>query len=139
MEVTSNAIQTVASGANVLFTETPIEGNSSMHHREGSGFVSLKGVCGQQRRARFLIFFSGNIAVANPGANGPIQLSIAVNGEAIQTSRMIITASTDEYFNVSSGLYLEVPKCCCYNVSVKNTTDVPINVQNANLIIERVA
>jgi hypothetical protein len=54
---------------------------------------------------------------------------------------MIATpAAVEEYFNVFSAIYVDVPKGCCYTVSVKNTTeDTTISVQNANLIVERMA
>ena len=69
-----------------------------------------------------------------------ISLSIAIDGEAISSSSMIQTLSaTNEYSNVSSALYVDVPNGCCVNVSIKNTSTQTINVQNANLIIERKA
>ena len=60
MEVTANALQTVAENQNVLFTDTPVGGCCSILHREGSGLVTLRGVT-SQCRARFKAFFSGNI------------------------------------------------------------------------------
>jgi hypothetical protein len=48
-------------------------------------------------------------------------------------------AAVEEFNNVSAGIYLDVPSGCCYTISVKNLTEGDIEVQNANLIIERVA
>lgn len=139
MEITANAIQTVASNQNVLFTETPVDGSCSILHREGSGLVTLRGIT-NQCRARFKAFFSGNIAIPTGGTVGPISLAIAINGEAVATTTMIQTpAAVEEYTNVASAVYLDVPAGCCLTVSVTNTSDEAINVQNANLIIERVA
>jgi hypothetical protein len=139
MEITANAIQTVASNQNVLFTETPVDGSCSILHREGSGLVTLRGIT-NQCRARFKAFFSGNIAIPTGGTVGPISLAIAINGEAVATTTMIQTpAAVEEYANVASAVYLDVPAGCCLTVSVTNTSDEAINVQNANLIIERVA
>ena len=138
MEITANAIQTVAINQNVLFTETPVCGNSSIVHRQGSGLVTLRGItC--QRKARFRIFFSGNIAVPT-GSSGPVSLAIAINGEPVATSSMISTPQVvDQYNNVSSSIYLDVPAGCCMSISVENSGTVPLLVQNANLIAERVA
>jgi hypothetical protein len=36
-------------------------------------------------------------------------------------------------------MFIDVPKGCCLTVSIQNTSAQPILVQNANLIIERVA
>ena len=43
--------------------------------------------------------------------------------------------------NASKGarLYIDVPAGCCYTISVKNIGDDDIDVENANLIVERVA
>ena len=138
-QYTANAVQTVGVNQNVLFTETPIRGNCSIIHREGSGLVSLRGVT-EQCRARFKVFFSGNIAVPEGGAVAPISLALALNGEAVATTDMIVTpAAVDNYFNVATAIYIDVPKSCCTQVSVQNTSDAEISVQNANLIVERVA
>lgn len=138
MEITANAIQAVAANQNVLFTETPVCGNNSIVHRQGSGLVTLRGItC--QRKARFRIFFSGNIAVPT-GSSGPVSLAIAINGEPVATSSMISTPqAVEQYNNVSSSLYLDVPAGCCMSISVENSGTVPLLVQNANLIAERVA
>lgn len=138
-EYTANAIQTVAVNQDILFTDDPVRGNNSIMHREGSGLVTLRGItC--QCKARFRIFFGANIAVPEGGTAGAISVSIAISGEAIPTSSMIVTpAAVDEYFNVSASLFIDVPAGCCTNISVKNISDQAINVQNANIIVERVA
>jgi hypothetical protein len=48
-------------------------------------------------------------------------------------------AAVEEFSNVASAVYLDVPAGCCITVAVKNTSEQDIDVQNANLIIERVA
>lgn len=139
MEITANAIQLVQSNQNVLFTETAVAGNFSIVHREGSGLVSMRGLT-QQNRARFRVSFGGNIAVPTDETVGPISLAIAINGEAIPATTMIVTPTVvDAYFNVFSAIFLDVPSGCCSQVSVKNISEIPVNVQNANLIVERVA
>ena len=139
MDITANAIQLVQSNQNVLFTETAVAGNSSIVHREGSGLVSMRGLT-QQNRARFRVSFGGNIAVPTDETVGPISLAIAINGEAIPATTMIVTPTVvDAYFNVFSAIFLDVPSGCCSQVSVKNISEIPVNVQNANLIVERVA
>lgn len=139
MELTANAIQTVATGANVLFTDTVVGGNCSIMHREGSGLVTLRGLT-NQCRARYRVSFGGNIALPTGGTVGPISLAIAVNGEPVATTTMISTpAAVGEYNNVFSAIFLDIPKGCCSQISVRNTSTQAINVQNANLIVERVA
>ena len=140
MEITSNAIQNVAVNQDVLFTETAVNGNCSIIHREGSGLVTLRGLNNNQRRARFYVYFGANIAVPTGETVGPISLAIAINEEPVPTSSMISTpAAVEEYHNVSAAIYIDVPIGCCTQISVENTSTIPINVQNANLIVERVA
>ena len=70
----------------------------------------------------------------------PITLALAINGEAIGPATMISTpAAAEEFNNVSATIYLNVPAGCCYTISVKNISDDAVDVENANLIIERVA
>lgn len=140
MELIANAVQTVAANQDVLFTDTVICGNNSMVHRGGSGLVTLRGLTNCQCRARFRVSFGGNIALPTGGTAGPISLAIAIDGEPIASTTMITTpAAAEEFNNVFGAIFIEVPKGCCEQVSVRNTSTVPIDVQNANLIIERVA
>ena len=139
MELTANAIQTVADSANVIFTDTVVCGNCSIMHRDGSGLVTLRGLT-NQCRARFRVSFGGNIALPTGGTVGPISLAIAINGEPVATTTMISTpAAVEEFNNVFSAIFLDIPKSCCSQISVRNISDQPIDIQNANLIVERVA
>lgn len=139
MEITANALQNVATNQNVIFTDTPVCGSCSIIHREGSGLVTLRGLT-KQCRARFKVTFGGNIAIPTGGTVEEISLAIAINGEAVGPATMIETpAAVTEFSNVSSSVYLDVPSGCCTQISVKNLSTQTIGVQNANLIIERVA
>lgn len=139
MELTANALQTVEANQNVQFTDTPVIGNCSILHRDGSGLVTLRGIT-QQCRARFKVFFSGNIAIPTGGTVGAISLALAINGEAIASTTMIQTpAALEEFANIASAVYVDVPAECCVTISVQNTSTQAVEVQNANLIIERVA
>lgn len=139
MELIANALQTVEAGANVQFTDEVVSGCNSILHRAGSGLATLRGIT-NQCRARFRVFFSGNIALPTGGTVEAISLAISVNGEAVASTTMIQTpAAVEEFANVASAVYLDVPAGCCISVAVRNTSTQAIDVQNANLIIERVA
>ena len=139
MEITANALQTVELNQNVQFTDTPVCGSCSILHREGSGLVTLRGLT-SQCRARFKAFFSGNIGLPADGTVEAISLALAINGEAVASTTMIATpAAVEEFSNVASAVYIDVPAGCCVTISVRNTSTQAIDVQNANLIIERVA
>ena len=140
MEITANALQTVESNQNVLFTDTAVAGNCSMMHREGSGIVVLRGLTNTQSRARFKVTFGGNIAVPEGGTVEAISLAIALDGESIAPTTMTVTpAATSNFFNVANTVNIDVPKGCCFTLAVENISSLSINVQNANLVVERVA
>ena len=140
MEIVSNPVQLVEQGQNVQFTETAVRScKPCVKHREGSGIVTLRGLT-NQCNARFFVSFSGNIAIPTGGTVEEISLAIAIEGESLQSTRMRVTpAAVDQYFNVSSQAYIDVPRGCCASVAVENTSGQSINVQNANLIVTREA
>lgn len=149
-EFTYNPIQLVEAGQNVLLNTAIPCNKGYVYHRNESGIVILKGIvnCPNACFARYQVTFNGNIAVPEDGTVGPIAISLAIDGEPIQTSRAIVTpAAVDEYFNVTSTAIITVPKGCCFSVAVENTSfgataaDAPtaINVQNANLTVSRIA
>ena len=139
MEIIANAVQTVQANQNVLFTDAVVGCSNSLLHRVGSGLVTLKGNTSTQCRARYKAHFSGNIAIAAGGTAGPISLAIAINGEGVASTTMISTpAAVGDYNNVASSIFIDVPRGCCFEIAVKNVSTQTIDVQNANLIIERV-
>lgn len=140
MEITANALQSVASGSNVVFTNTAVKGSKCILHREGSGLVTLRGIT-NQCKARFKITFGANVALpTGTSPVAPILMALAINGEPVQTTTMISTPTVVESFdNVSRTLFVDIPAGCCSQISVENAGTTSVSVQNASLIIERVA
>ena len=138
-EFSNIELQEVALGGNVVFDETPVCPTRCITHREGSGIIRLNGA-GNRQRARYMVAFSGNIQIPTGGTVEKISVAIAVDGEPLLATQMIVTpAAVEELFNVSSQTYIDVPCNCCVTVSVENTSEQAIEVQNANLIVVRVA
>ena len=139
MEIIANALQTVAANQNVYFTDDVIGGSMTISHRSNSGLINIRGIT-NQCRARFRIYFGGNIAIPTTGAISPISIAIAVDGEPVATTTMIVTpASTEQFSHVFGAVFLDVPAGCCSKISIRNTSSQSILVQNSNLIVERVA
>lgn len=139
MEITAVALQEVAENQNVLFTDTVICGSPSIVHRGGSSLVTLRGLT-NQCRAQYKVSFGGNIAIPTGGTVEEISLALTIDGEPLGSTLMIETpAAVEEFSNVFSAVYIAVPRGCCLTVGVRNTSAQAINVQNANLIVERVA
>lgn len=138
-EYTGIYVQQVAAGQNVLFTETPVSsGSSALIHRDGSGIITLRGQT-NQCRALFKVVYGGNITIPTGGTVGPISIAIAVEGEALGSATATVTpAAVGDEFNVFAAALVSVPRGCCVTVSVRNINTQTIEVQNANLIVERV-
>ena len=139
-EFTSVALQTVAENGNVLLTETPVRsGSGAVVHREGSGVITLRG-CASQCRALYKVTFGANVAIPAGGTVGPITLAIAIEGEPLASATMIETPAAAEAFsNVFAAVLIAVPGDCCVTIGVRNIGPDPVDVQNANVIVERVA
>ena len=136
-EFTYVPIQLVDEDENVTFNAAPVRGCKCIDHREGSGIVTLRGLT-DCCYARYRVSFGGNIAVPTGGTVGPIELAISVRGEPLGSATAIVTpAAVEEYNNVYMSVLVDVPRGCCVDVGVGNTSDQPINVQNANLIIDK--
>lgn len=138
-EYVAVASQTVSQNGNVIYSNTAVGGSNCIRHREGSGIITLRGLT-NQRRARFFIDFSANVAVPSTGTAGEISLTIAISGEPVLSSQMISTpAAVSQYNNVSAGMYVDVPAGCCVNIAVENTSTQAIDVKNANIVVTREA
>lgn len=151
-EYLANAVQNVALNSPVLFSASIPCNRGYIYHEDETGIFTLRGIVNNPSScfARYQVTFNGNIAIPTGGAVTPIAIAISVQGEPRLTSRAIFTpAAVDEYGNVTSTALITVPKGCCFGMSVRYvdaTTDDPattptplIEVQNANLVITRVA
>ena len=143
-EFTYNPIQTVNANQPVILNNSIPCNKGYIYHRNESGVVTLRGIVNNPNAcfARYQVTFSGNIAVPTGGTAGAIAVAISQSGEPILTSKAVVTpANVNEYFNVTSPAIITVPKGCCFDISVENISDSgdPIDVQNANLVITRIA
>ena len=142
VELTAIAAQTVAAGQNVLFTDTPVGCNRGyVVHREGAGLVTLRGACnGCSNFARYKVLFIGNISVPTGGTAEAISVALSLGGESIQQTTATVTpAAVENAFNVATAAFVDVPRGCCASLAVRNISAQAISVENANLMIERVA
>ena len=149
-EYLANPIQEISLNAPVNFTASIPCTRGWVYHEDGTGIFILRGITNGQCFATYQVTFNGNIALPEEAAEVvPIALALTVNGEPRSTSRAIYTpAAVDEYGNVTSTAIIKVPKGCCFSVSVDSVsatadptiTPAPvIEVQNANLVINRIA
>ena len=144
-EFSANAVQTVNPGESIVFTETVVPCRRGfVKHREGSGNFLLSGwvpncPCRSPRRsANYFVDFGANIAVPTGETVGEISVAISLDGSTLPATSMIVTpAAVEEYFNVSRSTNIGVWTGCCETITIRNTSAIPILVQNANVVFTR--
>ena len=130
----NTAVQTVPAGQSVVYNTAAVRSSCGRErHRAGSAFVTLL------PPGRYLVTFSGNIAVPTGGTVGEISMGITQDGEVLGGSIMRATpAAVEEDLNVSTQHYVDTYCQCCVNVGVQNTSGIPILVDNPNITVVRV-
>ena len=148
-EYLANAVQDVSLNAPVNFTASIPCTKGYVYHEDETGIFILRGITCGQCFATYQVTFNGNIAIPEGGTVVPIAIAITINGEPRLTSRAIFTpAAVEDYGNVTSTAIIKVPRGCCFSISIEavpattdpTVTPAPvIEVQNANLVIDRIA
>lgn len=150
-EWSANAVQTVQPGEAIVFTNNPVPATTDLiRWRDDTGLFNLQGWLPRRRRccccccnngnqsANYFADFGANIAVPTGQTVGEISVTFAVNGTVIPGTRMSTTPSAVEVFeNVSRAANVPIWLGCCQTLTIVNTSTIPIEVQNANLVITR--
>lgn len=133
-------VQTVAVDENVLF----LNGNRCCKkgyivHNDSSGIFRIKGDP-RSCKTIYKVHFNANIAIAEGGTVGEISVALVQNGEVLRNAVGTVTPTVAEaFFNTGFETFIELPCGCCDTISVRNISDTPIDVINANIIIDRIA
>lgn len=148
-EYLANPVQEVALNAPIIFNASIPCNRGYVYHEDETGVFILRGITCGQCFATYQVTFNANIALPEGADVVPIAVAVTVQGEPRLTSRAIFTpAAAEDFGNVTSTAIIKVPKGCCFSVSVDSvpaTTDPAvtpapvIEVQNANLVINRIA
>ena len=150
--ITRDSVETVALNSAIPFTDSIPCRKGYVVHSNNTGIFILRGIVKNPNTcfARYEIEFTGNISIPTDGAVTPIATAIVVSGESREGSRSIYTpAAVDEYGNVTSRATVDVPRGCCFTVSVEyvngtvnDPATVPtplVNVVDGSLKIDRTA
>ena len=150
--LTRDRVETVALNSPIPFVDSIPCNRGYVYHQSGTGIFILRGIVNNQSScfARYNVEFTGNISVPEEGELTPIATAIVVSGEQRIGSRSIYTpAETDEYGNVTSRATIDVPRGCCFTVSVEYVSGVVddptltptpfINVIDGSLSVTRTA
>ena len=146
-EYTAVNEQTINPGEYAVFTATVGPSTSDLvQHFDGTSGFLLSGCendgseyccpCQRTNSVFYTLIFGGNIAVASTGTAGEISVAFAIEGVTDPASTMQVTpAAVSEYFNVSRAKSIPIFRNCCQTVAIRNTSDQPITMQNASLIL----
>jgi hypothetical protein len=149
--LTRDLVESVPLNSAIPFLNSIPCNKGYVFHKNGTGIFVLKGIVNNPCScfARYNVEFTGNIAIPTDGEVTPIATAIVVSGESREGSRSIYTpAAVDEYGNVTSRATIDIPRECCFTVSVEYvsgnvddvTTPAPtINVIDGSLSINRIA
>lgn len=128
--------QDVAVGANIVFTTDRVRTRACacggwLQHDEGSGVFTLA------RPGIYKVDFNANVTAAAAGAT---TLAIESNGEVVQGTEMdYVVAVVGDYQNVSASTLIVVHPYSSRSVSVANISAAEVTVDDANIIITRIA
>lgn len=141
-EYSANAVQTINPGEDATFTVVDPCARGFVRHREGTGSFLLSGWTPRRscctKNASYLVDFGASIAVPTGEDVGEISVAFTIDGSIVPSTQMIVTpAAVEEYFNVSRASNVDVWRGCCETVTVRNTSTIPILMQNANIIFTR--
>ena len=150
--LTRDSVETVALNNAIPFLDSIPCNKGYVFHQNGTGIFVLRGIVNNPCAcvARYEVEFTGNVAIPEEGEITPIATAIVVSGEQRIGSRSIFSPTeTDEFGNVTSRAIVDVPRGCCFTVSVEyvnGTVDDPtviptplINVIDGSLSITRIA
>lgn len=136
---TAIPLQTVPENQSVRFIDVIGCSRGHVLHSVSPELFTLRGIT-NQRFARYRVSFGGNIAIPADGTVEPISIALAVEGVPLGSATAVFTpAAVEEFGNVFVADIIDVPCGCCLSVSVRNTSTQAIDVENGNLIIERIA
>ena len=145
----SNAVeQTINPGESALFPVIEVPCNSGLvRHRLGTGGFLLSG--GPQNRNRccycrmnnqtrnYLVDVKADIAIPTGGTVGEITVALELDSSTVPATTMTVTpAAVEQFFNVSGAMTVDVFRGCCESVSLRNTSDQPITMRNAYIVID---
>ena len=142
-EYRMNAVQTVPANGTVVFSNDFFPCNKGLIvHQNDSGLFQVRGIvnnpCAEYGKLK--INFGCNVAIPTGGEVTPITLAITVNGVTEPATTIISTPSAvNEYNSVSREVEIPIPRGCCQNVAITNTSSQAILVQNAIVDLDRIA
>lgn len=144
--------QTVQPGEFILFNEVnqPCMLGLILHLAGSGGFMlkgravkpqALRRCCpclGGNNVVNYKVKFGANVAVPTGQTVGPITVAIVVGSATLLGTEMeSAPTAVEEFNNVSRDSLVPIFQGCCQEIGVRNTSPIPILVENAIIDIEQ--
>ena len=146
--------QTIQPGAAAIFPAASVQDASgTIYHEAQTGVVRLASpsalgqveyrrrrcCCNRMPAATYAVEINGNLAISEGGTAGPISLALVVDGETSPIGVITVTpAAVGDLWSIGRSLLVSVPAICrCAAVSLRNISDQPVDLVNANLQIRQ--
>lgn len=142
-DYSANASQIIQPGEDMTFITVDPCRRGLIRHRDETGSFLLSGwtprrCCCGISNASYAVDFGANIAVPEGETVGPISMAYVLDGSVVPATEMISTpAAVGEFNNISRAIDVDVWNGCCETLSVRNTSAIPIEIQNGSLKIDR--
>lgn len=143
------ADQTIQPGASAILYNANNFFPNYMFHDDGSSIVRLAALtnpwaswrncpCMGMPMTVYPVAFHGNIAVPTGETVGEISMAIVNGGEIEQATIMRSTpAAVEEFNSIGTDILVAVPAICgCGSIAVRNTSNIPIILENAVLVVD---
>lgn len=131
------ASQTVAANSNILFTTDRVRTRSCtacsgwLSHDTGSGLFTIT------KPGIYEVEYNADITSIDTGV---ASLVLEQNGEAIGGTQSIYTIATASALgNVGASTLIHVPCGASYTITLTNNSTLALSVQDANIIIKKIA
>jgi len=131
--LTNTASQELAPGQSLTFDLVTLHTGKCECYRQGSGSVMLP-----MRNSIYEVDFGANIGATTAASEA--QLDIMVNASPMAGTTMIsTTAAVDDLNSVSRHTAIKTCCCGCEFVTITNTGETTVTVEDPSLFIKRVA
>lgn len=123
--------QSVRSGFPIPFASTRICTGCSARHEEGSSrFVLLKpGI--------YKINFHSVFGIISDN-EGTITLGIEIDGEPVVGGKITNTVKAGELYSGSVTIPVRVYNCDSTTITINNLSDIPVELEDSAIIVERI-
>lgn len=130
ISLTNTNSQELAPGQSLIFGIPVLHSGKCECFRPNSGSVILRA-----RNAIYEVNFHANIGATAPGV---AQLSINLNNSPIFESTMIsTTAAAGDLNSVGASIPIRTCECGCEFITVVNTGETTVTVENPSLFVKR--